>query len=163
MLVTSEPSVGVRVAGIASPRCHSRVIVAACDTIQGMRLAEGIRKHGFRKWYERELLQSHAHLTLTFLCAIGVFGAIEAAMRFRSWGDQLVNAAAVLLCTGVGVWALRRYLYLLAHAEAVANQADCPACKTYGRMELVQSDASGEQVQVRCRQCSHHWRISSEV
>jgi hypothetical protein len=29
-----------------------------------MKLAEGIRKHGFRKWYERELLQSHAHMLL---------------------------------------------------------------------------------------------------
>ena len=42
-----------------------------------MKLAEGIRKHGFRKWYERELLQSHAHLVLTFLCAIGLFAAFE--------------------------------------------------------------------------------------
>ena len=37
-----------------------------------MKLADGIRKHGFRKWYERELLQSHAHLVLTFLCAMGI-------------------------------------------------------------------------------------------
>jgi hypothetical protein len=36
-----------------------------------MKLAEGIRRHGFRKWYERELLQSHAHLVLCFLCVIG--------------------------------------------------------------------------------------------
>ena len=44
-----------------------------------MRLAEGIRKHGFRKWYERELMQSHAHLALTFICMVGVFAAFEAA------------------------------------------------------------------------------------
>ena len=49
-----------------------------------MKLAEGIRKHGFRKWYERELLQSHAHLLLTFLCMIGLFAAFEALGRFRS-------------------------------------------------------------------------------
>ncbi len=33
-----------------------------------MGLAEGIRKHGFRKWYERELLQSHLHMLLLLFC-----------------------------------------------------------------------------------------------
>lgn len=125
-----------------------------------MKLAEGIRKHGFRKWYERELLQGHAHLALTFICMIGVFAAFEAATTFRSWGDQAVDLAGGLLCTATGLWALRRYLYLLAHAEAAANQADCPQCKTYGRLELMRSDASGEEVQVRCRKCSQLWQIN---
>ena len=125
-----------------------------------MRLAEGIRRHGFRKWYERELLQSHAHLVLTFLCAIGVFAAFEAMRQSATLQDRLIDIGAVLLCAGIGVWALRRYLRLLATAEAVAHQADCPACKTYGRLELIQSNASGDEVQVRCRKCNHGWHIS---
>jgi|GEM_PF-160987 len=140
------------------PNAHECV----CDTMQRMKLAEGIRKLGFRKWYERQLLQSHAHLALTFLCAIGIFGGIDASMRFRSWGDQLVDVAAVLLCTATGVWSLRRYLRLLAHAEDVAHQADCPACKTYGRLELLQSDGDSEEVQVRCRKCGHLWHITGQ-
>ena len=32
-------------------------------------LAEGIRRFGFRKWYERELLSSHAHMLLAVLGA----------------------------------------------------------------------------------------------
>ena len=126
-----------------------------------MKLAEGIRKHGFRKWYERELLQGHAHLALTFVCMVGVFAAFEAATTFRSWGDQLADLGSGLLCAGAGLWALRRYLFLLAHAEAAANQADCPQCQTYGRLELMQSDASGDEVQVRCRKCGHGWHISA--
>ena len=124
-----------------------------------MNLAEGIRKLGFRKWYERQLLQSHAHLALTFLCTIGVFGAMEAALRFRSWSDQLVDGASVLACVAIGLWALRRYLFLLSYAEAMAHQAECTACQTFGRLDLVQSDAGGNVVQVRCRHCGHHWRI----
>ncbi len=124
-----------------------------------MKLAEGIRRHGFRKWYERELLQSHAHLALTFLCMVGVFAALEAAFRYRTLADQLVDIVAVLVCAATGVWALRRYLFLLTHAEAVAHQADCPQCQAYGRLELLQSDATGQTVQVRCRQCGHVWRI----
>jgi hypothetical protein len=124
-----------------------------------MKLAEGIRKHGFRKWYERQLLQSHAHLALTFLCLIGVFLGFEAMTNFRSWSDQLVDVGAILLCVATGLWALRRYLFLLSYAEATANQADCGQCKAYGRLELMQADASGEEVQVRCRGCGHRWHI----
>ncbi len=126
-----------------------------------MKLAEGIRRHGFRKWYERELLQSHAHLALTFVCAVGILGALEAAGQFRSVGEQAIDLLALLLCSAVGLWALRRYLYLLSHAEATAHQADCPACGTYGRFTLVEADAGGDLVRVCCRQCERRWDISS--
>jgi predicted Zn finger-like uncharacterized protein len=126
-----------------------------------MRLAEGIRRHGFRKWYERELLQSHAHLALTFLCMVGVFAALEAAFRFRTLLDQVIDIVAIVVCGAGGLWALRRYLFLLTHAESAASQADCPQCKAYGRLELLQSDATGDAVQVRCRQCGHVWRIDA--
>ena len=125
-----------------------------------MTLADGIRKHGFRKWYERELLQSHAHMLLAFLCVIGIFAAFEAASTRPALQDQLSNVGAVLVLTGVGLWALRRYLRLLSSAEAVAHQADCPQCKTYGRLELVRADATGREVEVRCRKCGHGWHIS---
>ena len=46
-----------------------------------MNLAEGIRKHGFRKWYERELMQSHAHMLLLLFCTIGLLGAFEVFNR----------------------------------------------------------------------------------
>ncbi len=93
-----------------------------------MRLADGIRKHGFRKWYERELRQSHVRLFL-------------------------------LLCTGIGIWALRRFIYLLMHAEAIASQAVRPACESYGSLQLVQDDECSERVKVKCRGCEHEWHI----
>jgi hypothetical protein len=126
-----------------------------------MKLADGIRKHGFRKWYENQLLQSHAHLALTFLCMIGVFMAFEAASRFTTVYDRIVDLIAVPVCAGVGVWALRRYLFLLKHAELVAHQADCPRCGTYGRLALVRPDTHADSIDVRCRQCGHEWRIDS--
>jgi Zn ribbon nucleic-acid-binding protein len=139
--------------------CAKIVQLEVTQGRSAMKLAEGLRKHGFRKWYERELLQSHAHMALTFLCAIGAFAAIEAASQFRSAGEQLGNGLALLLCVGIGLWALRRYLFLLTHAEAVAQQADCPQCGTYGRLTLVRCDPADEAVDVSCRQCGHHWRI----
>ncbi len=126
-----------------------------------MKLAEGIRKHGFRTWYERELLQSHAHLALTFLCTIGLFAAFEGLTRFTDTSDRLFNLGAILLCAAIGLWALRRYLFLLTHAEAVAHQADCPSCGTYGRLKLVRPDSTADQVPVCCRKCGQEWRIDS--
>ncbi|MEO5771487.1 MAG: hypothetical protein ABIQ29_05410 [Burkholderiaceae bacterium] len=125
-----------------------------------MKLADGIRKHGFRKWYERELLQSHAHLVLTFFCTIGIFAAFEALGRFRSFSDQFTNILAIAVCAAVGVWALRRYLRLLLHAEATAHQADCPACKAYGRFKLDGDSPRDSSVPVCCSKCQHRWTIS---
>lgn len=126
-----------------------------------MRLSEGIRLHGFRKWYERQLLKSHAHMTLTFICTVGLLAAMEAASSYDTLQDRLLDALAVLLFAIVGVWSLRRYLYLLNHAEFVANQADCPGCGTYGRLELTGHPAQGEGALVRCRKCAHCWSISA--
>jgi hypothetical protein len=126
-----------------------------------MRLADGIRKHGFRKWYERELLQSHGHMVLLLFCTLGILGSLEAASSSLTLADKLTDLMTTLLCAGAGIWSLRRYLYLLSHAEAVANQASCPACGTYARLKLLQASDDGRLVNVGCRQCEHRWDIES--
>jgi hypothetical protein len=125
-----------------------------------MRLVDGIRRLGFRKWYERELLQSHVHLVLTFVCALGLLAAFEAASHFTSWTDRVIDALAILVAGGIGLWALRRYLYLLMHAENIANQADCPGCGVYARFTLVDTAPRHEGIPVRCRDCAHQWSIT---
>jgi hypothetical protein len=67
----------------------------------------------------------------------------------------------VLLCVGIGTWSLRRYLYLLMHAEQVANQAVCPQCRTYGRLAVLRDDGPERSVSVGCKSCSHDWPIAS--
>jgi hypothetical protein len=134
-----------------------------------MQLADGIRRHGFKKWYERELLRGHAHLVALIACTLGLMMALEAATRFRSTADQIIDLVAVVVCTGAGLWALRRYMSLLLRAESIANQADCPRCRAYGRLDLAAStspmsaaqtsEAADEHVAVRCRACGHEWRI----
>jgi predicted Zn finger-like uncharacterized protein len=125
-----------------------------------MTLPDGLRKHNFRKWYERELLSSHAHMVLLFLCSIGLLAAFEVFSKSAPPMDQLIDVGAVVLFALVGVWSLRRYLYLLNHAELVANQAVCKQCETYGRFSLVEEDRSGSLVRVRCKKCQHEWAIS---
>ena len=125
-----------------------------------MNAVKTIRRLGFRKWYERELLQSHANLVLLLLACLGLLGAVEAYSVQAAFLDQLQIVAAALASGLIGLLALRRYLYLLNHAEYVANQADCSACGTYARFELVgEHAASASNLQVRCRHCGHAWRI----
>lgn len=123
-------------------------------------LSEGIRKRGFRKWYERELIAGHAHLVLTVLSTLGLLGGFEVYSREAPWSEQVTAGLAVLLSAVIGGWALRRYLYLLMNAETVANQAVCPECKTYARFDLTaEQQAARDEVRVCCRQCGQRWLI----
>lgn len=128
-----------------------------------MAIPDTIRKRGFSKWYERELLRSHSHLVLLVLCALGALGALEAFSQ--SGSSRLLMVASLLASTAVGVWAVRRYLFFLMRAEHIANQATCPACAVHGRLGVEadgQPDAAGgtgATMDVCCRKCQHRWRI----
>ena len=122
-------------------------------------LADGVRRVGFRKWYERELLSSHAHMVLCVLATIGLLGSFE-AIRDAGAGDRFLNVLFILACAAIGVWALRRYLFLLSRAEEAANQASCRDCGEYGRFQIVGENRVAGGTEVRCRRCAHHWTIS---
>lgn len=125
-----------------------------------MALASGtiphaIAKRGFRRWYERELLAGHANLVLLIFATLGVMGAME-AFSYEG-GERVPLIVSVLVAAAVGVWALRRYLSVLARAELIANQAVCPECQAYGRFEV--EYGRKQSMQVRCRACGHHWSM----
>ncbi|MBP6405780.1 MAG: hypothetical protein KA335_09030 [Ramlibacter sp.] len=121
-------------------------------------LADGIRKVGFRKWYERELLSSHAHMVLALLATIAMLGSFE-AFRGGTLEEKLMDVLFIIASALIGLWALRRYLMLLGHAEVIANQASCPSCDEYGRFEVVDEDRRNQRMQVRCRKCTGLWQI----
>lgn len=121
-------------------------------------LAEGIRRVGFRKWYERELLSSHAHMLLALLCTIALIATME-LFQGGTLEEKLLDVLLFIVSGGLGLWALRRYLYLLMHAEEVANQAECTQCKTYGRLDVVSEELSAGRTLVHCRKCAHEWPI----
>jgi hypothetical protein len=124
-----------------------------------MSAARTIRRVGFRKWYERELLQSHANLVLLLLASIGLLTGLEIYDRHAPLLAQFQVLGSILASAGVGVYALRRYLYLLSHAEYVADQAICRRCDAYGRFELLEERQDPARLQVRCRACGHAWEI----
>jgi predicted Zn finger-like uncharacterized protein len=121
-----------------------------------MQLSEGIRTVGFRKWYERALIQSHLYLLLTLLCTVGLLATFEAFGQARGH-DRLFDAMAVVLFGVVGGLALRRYIALLMRAEHTANQAVCPQCQTYGVLKVEEEDRRERRLKVACKRCGHHW------
>jgi hypothetical protein len=123
------------------------------------RFSDRIRSIGFRKWYERELLSSHAHLVLCILSIVAMLASFE-ALRGASPAEKALDMLFVVLCGGVALWALRRFLFLNLRAEGVANQASCGDCGEYGRFSVVGDDRNPDETQVCCKKCSHQWTIS---
>jgi hypothetical protein len=125
-----------------------------------MPAVQAMRKLGFRKWYERTLLRSHLHLVLLLLSTVGLLGCAEVWRGELALLDHLWLLACVVASALIGLRSLRRYLYLLRHAEYVADQAVCRRCEAYARWDITGEDAPNGRMQVCCRRCGHHWKIA---
>jgi hypothetical protein len=125
-----------------------------------MKLDDGIRRHGFLAWYSRELTQAHLRLLLLLFSAIGLFAALELLGRQAPLAQHVLNGFLVLVCLGLGIWSLRRYLFLMMRAEGIARQAVCPNCHAYGKLKLSEPADRDDRVTVACRRCAHPWQIS---
>lgn len=123
-----------------------------------MQLGEGIRRLGFRKWYERTLIRSHFYLATCVVCTVGVLATAE-AFGGASGKDRLFDAFALALFAGIAAVSLRRYVSGLMHAEHTANQATCAACQSYGQLRVEREDDDGARLLVRCKRCHHGWSI----
>ena len=133
-----------------------------------MQVGKDIARLGFRRWYERQLVESHAYLVAAFLALILLLAGFEALERRSLYATMVlivVAAAAGTFC----VVAWRRFVVLLGRAEHFAVQADCPGCKTWGRFDVIAEEASRlddppeagrpHWLRVRCRRCSEHWTL----
>ena len=127
-------------------------------------LSVTIGARGFRRWYERQLIESFAHMITGVLSLIMMAIAIE-MLEFRSTAGGLIALVAIAAAGGgVCVFSWRRFHHLLSRAEYLAEQATCGHCGTYGRFTVVSSrvfpDApAGCSIDVRCRACGNAWTI----
>lgn len=122
-----------------------------------MRLTDGIRKHGFMKWYERELLLGHGWLVLALLAAVVAFAALELLFDGASAFDTLLSAAAFTLSGLATAKLVHRFLAHIVAAQRAATQARCAQCTSFGRLQVV--DHGRMWLRVRCRKCGHEWRM----
>ncbi len=137
-----------------------------------MDIVKGVRKYGFRKWYERQLIEAHAWLITSFLALILAFALFEVRNDLTAAPQRLLLMAGAVAASAACVLAWLRYHRTLEASEIAAERAVCPHCGTYGRLTIVRSnphsDAAIEQhpiladlphLQLRCRQCEGEWQL----
>lgn len=135
-----------------------------------MEPAKSIARLGFRKWYERQLVDSHVSFVTCFLCMLMVAITMEEAKSSEAMMGGLMPFAMMLGFVMLGLAAWRRYQRVLSMAERYAEHATCPQCQCYGRFSVTgsgrfQTDAADEStagvwLNVSCKRCSHGWRIA---
>jgi hypothetical protein len=135
-----------------------------------MTSAEGISKFGFRRWYERQLIESHAYLVTGFLSLILALACME-EFSVRGTPGKALLMTALMAGAAVLCWAaVKRYRLVLERAERLAEQSVCGQCGVYGGLRLVASQRSGdgaetgppqEVLTVACRKCGHQWTMRS--
>lgn len=133
-----------------------------------MEPAEGIGTLGFRRWYERQLIQSHAYLVTCFLCIVVLATGFEIIGPRASRLEQVLMAAFLLGVVALGLHSLRRYREILLRAASFARAATCGSCRTYGSLRVEGSgstagsspeEARAPWLKVQCRKCGNAWTI----
>jgi hypothetical protein len=124
-------------------------------------LAEGIRKIGFRRWYERQLIESHVYFVTAFLSLIVVVAALEEFGAAAHASTRILMLALVVAGGVLCVWSFVRYQFMLARAVRAAERSTCSQCASYGLLDVVQrsESAAAPWLRVRCRKCGHEWKI----
>jgi Zn-dependent protease with chaperone function len=122
---------------------------------------EGIRRHGYRKWYERQLVEGHVYLVTMVLALIVMTSGFELLAGKQTPFDLLFDGLLVVGGALVSWLSWRRYALIMMTAEHVGNQASCPACGRYGfRPEPAPEGAArSTSLVAACRGCGHRWRI----
>ena len=139
-----------------------------------MDIIEGIRKLGFRRWYERRLIEAHAYLVTGFLALILAVAFLELRGETAAGGERMTYLMSAVASLGGGIVAWLRYHRMLTLVEWAGEQATCPACGEYGRLRLLaasphaptgdrDSDLAAEipLLHVACRACGNEWDIDA--
>jgi hypothetical protein len=138
-----------------------------------MEPVSSIRRLGFRKWYERQLIDCHAALVTCLLCGLTVAALLE-EISFSQFGARPAMMLAIVFgAIGLGWLAWRRYITVLERAEFYGQRSTCESCRAYARFEITHSGMdlvpgpTAEAVaplqvawmRVKCRKCGATWRM----
>lgn len=115
-----------------------------------------IGRLGFRRWYERQLLESHAWLVTCLLCGFAALALLEGISFAADVFGSVLRLALVFLAGVVGWYGFKRYAVMMVQAGRLADHATCKSCGTYGSFEVLGEHG---RMPVRCRGCRHEWYI----
>lgn len=134
-----------------------------------MQVGDYIQRYGFKRWYERQLVESHAYLTLAFVALILLASGIEVLGDEKRGTSYLAVLFAAALGGMLMLVAWRRFTVLLARAEQFAEGATCRNCTAWGKFRVLGQELATEDdppeagrphwLKVRCTQCGHEWRL----
>lgn len=127
--------------------------------------AASIERLGFRKWYERQLIDSHLALVTCVLALILAAASLE-AFTFPAPPAKLATFLFVSGAASLVAWlGWRRYRRLMLLTWRFGEAAICKRCSAYGRFSV---DACGEAepngliwLDVSCKKCRFRWRMPS--
>ena len=132
-----------------------------------------IRRLGFRKWYERELIKCHAALLTCLLCGLTMAVLLE-TIDFAHFGWSPASKLAIIAAAAVLGWASwKSYIRILTRAEFYGERSNCPSCDAYGRFSVVSTGMDSDPgrvaeavaplpaawLRVKCRLCGTAWRM----
>jgi hypothetical protein len=118
--------------------------------------ARSIARLGFKRWYERQLIESHAWLVSCILCALAICAVLELVGWRITSAASLITLLFVYLA-GLTCWhSLKRYRAIMAQAERLSEQSTCKSCRTYAAFDVIAEHPLG----ARCRKCGNEWRFT---
>ena len=132
-----------------------------------------IRRLGFRKWYERELIKCHAGLVTCFLCGLTAAALLE-QVHFSNFDFRSASMLAIVFAAvAIGWLSWRSYITILQRAERYGERSSCPNCRAYGRFKVIATGLDPEPgptaeavapleaawLRVQCNKCGTAWRM----
>lgn len=133
-----------------------------------------IRTDGFRRWYERQLIECHAWLVSWFLGVIVLVSGMELL------GEKVASRTPglLLLLGGLAVtlYSWKRYRLMLEVAERLGGQAACPSCNAYAKFAVMSSGPAplpdggdpaledhggGVWLRAQCKKCGREWMLNN--
>ncbi len=137
-----------------------------------MSIVARIRKLGFPRWYERALIEAHAHLVTCLLGMILAFAGIEMLTTRTSILEGLAAIGLGAIGVALSLFGVSRYARMFSLAQRLAGRATCSSCGTYAAFTLLSggpdsTDADpdaheasdGIWLRVKCRKCGNTWTL----
>lgn len=115
---------------------------------------------GFRRWYERQLIESHVWFVTCFVALIIVAAGFELLDLQAGVRDFVFDGALIAGGLLLGWHSWRRYVRMMLVAEAIGRQASCGACQHYGFRCL---GLERGRMRARCPKCGNQWLLDDPL
>jgi len=132
--------------------------------------APGIRKFGFKRWFERQLIESHVYLVTCFLCLILALAAFEELGSRVTGFERVMMFATIIGAAALGILSWSRYRAILFPALQLSERSTCEKCGTHARFIVIDSgrediqetaeNREGTWLKVKCAKCGHVWTMA---